>query len=68
MRTYTAVIERCPDTDLYVGYVPGFPGAHSQAASLDELHSNLEEVIAMVPVRFPIPKPVGRATPRRGAS
>jgi predicted RNase H-like HicB family nuclease len=48
MRTYTAVIERCPDTDLYVGYVPGFPGAHSQAESLDELHSNLEEVIAML--------------------
>ena len=24
MRTYTAVIERCPDTGLYVGYVPGF--------------------------------------------
>jgi predicted RNase H-like HicB family nuclease len=48
MRTYTAVIERCPDTDLYVGYVPGFPGAHSQGASLDELHANLEEVIAML--------------------
>ena len=48
MRTYTAVIERCPDTDLYVGYVPGFPGAHSQAASLDELSANLEEVIEML--------------------
>jgi predicted RNase H-like HicB family nuclease len=48
MRTYTAVIERCPDTDLYVGYVPGFPGAHSQATSLDELHANLEEVIQML--------------------
>jgi predicted RNase H-like HicB family nuclease len=48
MRTYTAVIERCPDTDLYVGYVPGFPGAHSQAASLDELNSNLQEVIEML--------------------
>ncbi len=30
MHTYTAVVERCPDTGLYVGYVPGFPGAHSQ--------------------------------------
>lgn len=48
MRTYTAVIERFPDTDVYVGYVPGFPGAHSQGASLDELHANLEEVIAML--------------------
>ena len=29
-------------------YVPGFPGAHSQADSLDELHANLREVIAML--------------------
>lgn len=48
MRTYTAVIERDPETGLYVGYVPGFPGAHSQGESLDELHANLEEVIAML--------------------
>ena len=48
MRAYTAVIERCAETDLYVGYVPGFPGAHSQGASLDELHANLREVIAML--------------------
>jgi predicted RNase H-like HicB family nuclease len=48
MKTYTAVIERCPDTGLYVGYVPGFPGGRSQAATLDELHANLEEVIEML--------------------
>lgn len=48
MRTYTAVVERCPDSGLYVGYVPGFPGAHSQGESLDELHRNLEEVLAML--------------------
>ena len=48
MKTYTAVVERDPDTGLLVGYVPGFPGAHSQAESLDELHSNLQEVIAML--------------------
>jgi predicted RNase H-like HicB family nuclease len=48
MKTYTAVIERCPDTGLYVGYVPGFPGAHSQAESLDELNENLREVVAML--------------------
>jgi predicted RNase H-like HicB family nuclease len=48
MRTYTAVIERCPDTGLYVGYVPGFPGAHSQGETLDELHRNLQEVIEML--------------------
>ncbi|MEP0772975.1 MAG: type II toxin-antitoxin system HicB family antitoxin [Acidobacteriota bacterium] len=48
MRSFTAVIERCPRTGLYVGYVPGFPGAHSQGASLDELQRNLEEVIAVL--------------------
>lgn len=48
MRSYTAVIERDADTGLYVGYVPGFPGAHSQGESLDQLHANLEEVIAML--------------------
>lgn len=48
MRSYTAVIERCPDTNLYVGYVPGFPGAHSQGTALDELQANLREVIAML--------------------
>ena len=48
MRPYTAVIERCPDTNLYVGHVPGFPGAHSQGASLDELYANLQEVIVML--------------------
>jgi len=48
MRTFTAVIERCPDTGLYVGYVPGFAGAHSQGATLDELKQNLSDVIAML--------------------
>lgn len=48
MRAYTAVIERCPDTNLYVGHVPGFLGAHSQGASLDELYANLQEVIVML--------------------
>lgn len=48
MHTYTAVIERDSDTGVYVGYVPGFPGAHSQGESLDELQRNLAEVIAML--------------------
>jgi predicted RNase H-like HicB family nuclease len=47
-RTYTAIIERCPETGLYVGYVPGFPGAHSQGATVDELNQNLVEVIDML--------------------
>ncbi len=48
MKTYTAVVERCPDTGLYVGYIPGFPGAHSQAATLDELSANLKQVVEML--------------------
>jgi len=48
MKIFTAVVEKCPATGLYVGYVPGFPGAHTQAETLDELHRNLREVIAML--------------------
>ena len=48
MRSFTAVIEKCPETGLLVGFVPGFPGAHSQGESLDELHGNLREVIEML--------------------
>ena len=47
-RSFTAVVERDADTGLLVGYVPGFPGAHSQGATLDELHENLREVIEML--------------------
>lgn len=47
-KSYTAVVERCPDTGLFVGYVPGFPGAHSQAESLDELNRNLREVLELL--------------------
>lgn len=47
-RTFTAVIERCSETGMFVGYVPGFSGAHSQGETLDELNSNLVEVIAML--------------------
>ncbi len=48
MRGFAAVVERCRDTGLYVGYVPGFPGAHSQGKTLDELQRNLREVIEML--------------------
>ena len=48
MRSFTVVVERCPQTGLYVGYVPGFVGAHSQGETLDELNENIREVIAML--------------------
>ena len=48
MRSFSAVVERCPETGLFVAHVPGFAGAHTQAASLDELQENLREVIALL--------------------
>ncbi len=48
MKSYTAVIEYCKDTNMYVGYIPGFTGAHSQAETMDELKKNLEEVVEML--------------------
>ncbi len=48
MRTYTAIVERCQDTGFYVGFIPGFQGAHTQAETLEELNQNLREVIEML--------------------
>lgn len=48
MRSFDVVVEQDPSTRFYVGYVPGWPGAHSQAESLDELQANLREVIEML--------------------
>ena len=48
MKAYTAVVERCSETKLYVGYVPGFPGAHSQGSTLEELRENLHNVLQML--------------------
>ena len=48
MKTYTAVVERDAETGLFVGYVPGFPGAHSQGATINELRANLREVVEML--------------------
>jgi predicted RNase H-like HicB family nuclease len=48
MHTYTAVIEKCHETKLYVAYIPGFPGAHTQAETLEELQSNIKEVLEML--------------------
>ena len=48
MHTFSVIVERDPDTGLLVGSVPGWPGAHSQGATLDELDANLREVIEML--------------------
>jgi len=48
IKNFTAVIEKCPDTNLYIGHIPGFPGAHSQGETIDELNENLKEVVKML--------------------
>ena len=40
-------IERDPETGLYIAIIPGIPGAHTQAATLDELQKNLKEVVEL---------------------
>lgn len=48
MTTWHVVIEKDAQTGIYVGYVPGWPGAHSQGTTIDELRENLIEVIGML--------------------
>ena len=48
IRNYRAIIEKCADTGLFVRFVPGFPGAHSQGETHEELNQNLKEVIIML--------------------
>lgn len=48
MKHFTAVIEQDADTGLYVGWIPRFPGAHSQGESLDELRASLREVVELL--------------------
>ncbi len=52
--SFTAVVEKCPRTGLYVGYVPGLPGAHSQGKTLDELKANLQEVLELLREEGPL--------------
>ena len=47
MRNFRLIVERCPETGLYVGYVPDLPGVHSQANTVDELNHNMLEVIEL---------------------
>jgi predicted RNase H-like HicB family nuclease len=48
MKSFTAIIERCSDTGLFVGHIPGFPGAHSQGEIMEALNENLKEVVALL--------------------
>ena len=42
-----AYIEKDPETGLYVAIVPGIPGAHTEAETLDDLQTNLKEVVEL---------------------
>jgi predicted RNase H-like HicB family nuclease len=46
-RNFTAVIEKDKESGGYVGYVPGIPGAHTHAETLEELQVHLKEVIEL---------------------
>ncbi len=48
MHAFDVVVERDSETGFYVGYVPGWPGAHTQGETPEELHANLQEVIEML--------------------
>ena len=47
MKTFSAYVEWDPESKLYVGVIPGVPGAHSQGRTLDELYENLKEVLTL---------------------
>jgi len=53
MKTFNAVVERCTQTGLFIGYVPGLPGVRSQGETLDELSGNLKDVLQMLNARGP---------------
>ena len=44
---FTAEIIRDNEINQYIGIVPGLPGAHTQASTLDELYINLQDVIQL---------------------
>ena len=47
MKTFTAYVEWDPEMKLYVGFIPGIPGARTQGETLDELQNNLKEVLEL---------------------
>ena len=47
MHRLTGYTEKDPETGWYVAVVPGIPGAHTQAETLDELYKNLKEVVEL---------------------
>ena len=48
MKKYTAVIQKCSDTGMFIAHVPGLVGAHTQGETLEELYDNLKEVLELI--------------------
>jgi len=46
--TFTAVVEYDRESGMYVGSIPDLPGAFTQGATLDELRTNLKEVVELI--------------------
>ncbi len=45
-KSYVMLIEKDED-GFYVGNIPELPGCHTQGRTLDELNSNMKEVISI---------------------
>ena len=48
MKSFPLVIEQDAQTGLFVGYVPGWPGAHAQGVTVEAMRGNLAEVVSML--------------------
>lgn len=44
-KKFFAYIEYDKENEVYVGYIPSIVGAHTQADTLEELHTKLKEVL-----------------------
>ena len=49
MRNYKFSAEITWDNEVkqYIGIIPGLPGAHTQALTLDELYKDLQDVVQL---------------------
>jgi len=57
-KQYNVVIEQDED-DTYIGIVPGLPGCHTQAKSLDQLRIRMKEAIELyLDVEKDVPKEI----------
>lgn len=47
MKSFTVIIEKDEETDMFVGEVPGLPCCHTQGKTINELMKNMQEVIEL---------------------